>query len=46
VRQFAKEIGISPGLVVGRMQNEQWIPWAHLNGLKARYEWRQPSVTR
>lgn len=39
VRQFAAEIGIAPGIVVGRMQKESWLPWSHLNGLKARYEW-------
>jgi plasmid maintenance system antidote protein VapI len=36
---FAQEIGIAPGVVVGRMQKERWIPWSHLNGLKIRYEW-------
>jgi HTH-type transcriptional regulator/antitoxin HigA len=36
---FAQEIGIAPGIVVGRMQKEGWIPWSHLNGLKTRYEW-------
>lgn len=34
---FAREIGIAPGIVVGRMQRERWIPWSHMNGLKARY---------
>lgn len=36
---FAQEIGIAPGIVVGRMQKERWIPWSHLNALKARYTW-------
>lgn len=39
VRQFAAEIGIAPGIVVGRMQKEGWLPWSHLNGLKERYDW-------
>jgi HTH-type transcriptional regulator / antitoxin HigA len=34
---FAQEIGISPGIVVGRMQRERWIPWSHMNSLKVRY---------
>lgn len=37
--QFAAEIGIAPGIVVGRMQKEIWIPWSHLNALKTRYVW-------
>ena len=37
--QFAEEIGIAPGIVVGRMQKEEWIPWTHLNALKLRYTW-------
>ncbi len=41
VVQFAREIGIAPGIVVGRMQKEGWLPWTHLNGLKVRYAWAQ-----
>lgn len=41
VVQFAREIGIAPGIVVGRMQKEGWLPWTHLNGLKVRYTWAQ-----
>ncbi len=36
---FATEVGIAPGIVVGRMQKEGWLPWTHLNGLKVRYTW-------
>jgi len=39
VRQVAEQIGIAPGIVVGRMQKEGWLPWTHLNGLKTRYTW-------
>jgi len=39
VRQAAEQIGIAPGIVVGRMQKEGWLPWTHLNGLKVRYTW-------
>jgi len=41
VRQFAAQIGIAPGIVVGRMQKEGWLPWSHLNGLKDRYAWER-----
>lgn len=39
VRQFAVQTGIAPGIVVGRMQKEGWLPWTHLNGLKTPYTW-------
>ncbi len=39
VCRFAAEVGIAPGIVVGRMQKEGWLPWTHLNGLKVRYTW-------
>ena len=38
VIQFAKEQGISPGLVVGRMQLEGIIKYNMLNNLKDKYE--------
>ncbi|MGE6580370.1 HigA family addiction module antitoxin [Vreelandella aquamarina] len=40
VLAFSREVGIAPGIVVGRMQKEGLIPWTHLNGMKKRYEWR------
>ena len=36
---FAKRVGIAPGIVVGRLQNEGLLPWTHLNGLKVKYRW-------
>lgn len=39
VTDFARATGIAPGIVVGRMQKEKWLPWSHLNGLKVRYSW-------
>lgn len=42
VRAFARECGIAPGIVVGRLQHERAIPFSHLNGLKIRYEWESP----
>jgi addiction module HigA family antidote len=32
-RNFASEIGIAPGIVVGRLQHDGVIPYSHLNGL-------------
>ena len=38
VLQFAKEQGIAPGIVVGRMQLEGMIQYSALNHLKEQYE--------
>jgi hypothetical protein len=32
-------LGIAPGIVVGRLQHEGWLPRTHLNGLKVSYRW-------
>ena len=39
VRAFAQEQGVAPGIVVGRLQFEKHLPWAHLNDLKVKYVW-------
>lgn len=39
VQRFAAEQGIAPGIVVGRLQHEGKIEWAHLNELKVRTKW-------
>lgn len=39
VRDFAKDAGIAPGIVVGRLQKEKLAPWTHFNDLKVRYTW-------
>lgn len=36
---FAEEIGIAPGIVVGRLQHEGLLPYSHCNGLKRRLAW-------
>jgi HTH-type transcriptional regulator/antitoxin HigA len=41
VQAFAREIGIHPGIVVGRLQHEGLLPMTWLNALKARYEFRK-----
>ena len=38
VLQFAKALGIAPGIVVGRMQSEGMIKYSMLNNLKEKYE--------
>ncbi len=40
VQQFAKEQGIAPGIVVGRLQHEKRLPWNRMNQLKRRLAWK------
>lgn len=37
VCRFAEQIGIAPGIVVGRLQNDGIIDHKHMNGLKDKY---------
>lgn len=39
VTDFATRIGIAPGIVVGRMQHENLVPYNRLTNLKTRYQW-------
>ena len=36
VAGFAEDINIAPGIVVGRLQHERFVPWSALNHLKAK----------
>jgi len=38
IRRFASELGIAPGIVVGRLQHESILPYSHCNDLKRRFE--------
>ena len=39
IMKFAEEIRVSPGIVVGRLQHERYLPFSHCNDLKARLFW-------
>jgi Zn-dependent peptidase ImmA (M78 family) len=39
IRDFALEIGVSPGIVVGRLQHDGLLPFSHCNDLKMRLKW-------
>ncbi len=39
IAQFASEIGIAPGIVVGRLQHDGVLLPSHCNDLKCRLEW-------
>lgn len=43
IERVARELQIAPGIVVGRMQHEGWLPHSHLNDLKVRYRWTNES---
>lgn len=36
---FAAEVGVAPGIVVGRLQHEGHLPYNHCNDLKLRLKW-------
>lgn len=40
IARLAKKIGVSPGIVVGQLQEAKRIPYRHFNYLKVRYAWR------
>ena len=40
ITRFAECIGIAPGIVVGRLQHEGWLPHSHCNALKIFYDWK------
>jgi len=39
IEEFAKEVGIAPGIVVGRLQHENLLPENECNDLKRHLEW-------
>lgn len=40
IEEFARKIGIAPGIVVGRLQHEKRLPFHHCNELKRFLEWQ------
>ncbi len=41
ISTFAKNLGIAPGIVLGRLQKEGIVPWGtNINQLKIRYAWQ------
>ncbi|MFM9971157.1 MAG: helix-turn-helix domain-containing protein [Burkholderiales bacterium] len=41
VRKFASDMGIHPGIVVGRLQHDGLLPFVRMNHLKVKYQWAQ-----
>lgn len=42
IRSFAVSVGVSPGIVAGRLQHDGKLPRTHCNDLKVHLRWRQP----
>lgn len=43
IEHFAREQGIAPGIVVGRLQHEKLLPFSHFNFLKRTFKWSNAS---
>jgi addiction module HigA family antidote len=41
IRTFADKIGITPGIVVGRLQHDKVIPFSYGNGLKKKFQFSE-----
>jgi len=39
IRKFAADLGITPGIVVGRLQHDGFVPWSKFNRLKQKLIW-------
>ena len=39
IQDFADRLGIAPGIVVGRLQHDRYLPPSHCNGLKRKFSW-------
>jgi hypothetical protein len=39
IRTFSYELGIAPGIVVGRLQHDKRLPYRQCNDLKVQYDW-------
>ena len=39
IKEFAKSIQVSPGIVLGRLQFDRHLPWGRFDTLKVRYRW-------
>lgn len=37
--RFARQVGVSPGIVVGQLQHRGRLKYRHFNSLKRRYDW-------
>jgi HTH-type transcriptional regulator/antitoxin HigA len=43
IERFADELGIAPGIIVGRLQHDEIVPFKNHNMLKKKLEWLVPN---
>jgi HTH-type transcriptional regulator / antitoxin HigA len=41
LNRFATKIGISPGIVVGRLQYDRYLPYSYMHDLKRKFVWNE-----
>lgn len=41
IREFAKVVGVNPGMVVVQLQRKGLLPHSYCNDLKVRYNWEK-----
>lgn len=44
IQEFARDVGVAPGIVVGRLQHDGHVEYKHFNDLKVWYRWVDPSA--
>jgi addiction module HigA family antidote len=44
VKDFVTQVGVHPGIVVGRLQHEKRISHSYLNDLRVRYRWAEETA--
>jgi Zn-dependent peptidase ImmA (M78 family) len=44
MRTLAAEIGVAPGIIVGRLQHDGWLPFDQFSHLKRRFQWATPKT--
>jgi len=45
IKTFAGQLGIDPGIIVGRLQHENYLEKSWHNNLRSRYEWEDRQTT-
>lgn len=46
IRQFAEDIGVSPGIVVGRLQFDKHLQYSRMVDLKTKFAWRRTADSK
>ena len=44
IAKFARQVGTSPGIIVGQLQHQGRLPFNYMNNLKRRFQWEDNSL--